>query len=87
MADLGDAAARATAAVPTTADHRGPATVAAATVRPERDGSRTVLVIAGAPDGRRVVATATGLGALADAIERDGIVGDAVEVDGVALLG
>ena len=87
VADLGAAAARATPAVPTTADHRGPATVAAATVRPERDGSRTVLVIADAPDGRRVVATGTGLDALADAIERDGLVGEAVEVDGVALLG
>ena len=39
------------------------------------------------PDGRRVVATGTGLDALADAIERDGLVGEAVEVDGVALLG
>jgi acetyl-CoA C-acetyltransferase len=87
VADLGAACAAATEALPTTADHHGPATVVAATVRPERDGSPTVVVIGETADGTRVVATGPGRDDLAATIEDRGIVGDVVEVDGVALAG
>ncbi len=85
--DLGAEAAAATPVAPTTTEHRGEATVVAATVRPERDGGRTVLVIAETADGTRVVATGTGRDELADAIEERGIVGEPATVDGVALVG
>jgi acetyl-CoA C-acetyltransferase len=87
VADLGAECAAATEALPTTADHRGSATIVAATVRPERDGSRTVIVIGETAEGTRVVATGAGRDDLAAAIEQRGIVGEAVEVDGVALAG
>lgn len=87
VADLGAAAAAATEVAPTTTEHRGAATVVAATVRPERDGSRTVLVIGETGDGTRVVATAAGRDDLAELVHHEGLVGHEVGVDGVALIG
>lgn len=86
VADLGAACAAATEAAPTTVEHRGPATVVAATVRPDRDGSRTVLVIAETGEGTRVVASTSGADELAEAVVRRGLVGEQVEVDGIALV-
>ena len=81
IADLADRAAEATAAVASVSSHTGPATVTTYTVTYEGRDPTTVVALCDTPDGDRVVARSHAP-ALVERAVQDGIIGDAVDVDG-----
>jgi acetyl-CoA C-acetyltransferase len=74
IADLHAEAAAATATVESVTDHRGPATVAAATVTYQRGQPHELVAIVDTGSGTRAIARSTDEGLVASAVS-DGIVG------------
>jgi acetyl-CoA C-acetyltransferase len=81
IADLAVRAAEATAAVASVPAHTGPATVATYTVTYDGQDPTTVVALCDTPDGERVVARTDEPAVIERAVD-DGIIGDAVVVDG-----
>lgn len=80
FADVTDEVAAREAAVPTTADYTGPATIAGYVVSYDRSGPARAFAYCDTPDGRRTVARSTDP-ALLERMTREEFVGRAVRVD------
>lgn len=83
--DLGAGVAEATGVVPAVASHDGPAVVASYTVTYEGQDPTTVLALCDTPQGARVVARSDDAELVQRAVT-DGLVGDALRIDGNQLL-
>lgn len=86
IADLAERAADATSAVASSSSHTGPATVATYTVTYDGQDPTTVFALCDTPERERVVARSDDP-ALVERAVTDGIIGDAVAVDGNHLTG